>query len=90
MKLSIQPEIVLYFALGLLLLYGLGWLMLVPLRKMLGLLANGVLGVLLLLLVNLLGPTWGYGIAINPFTALMAGFLGIPGVGLAALLQWML
>lgn len=90
MGLSIQPDVVLYFALGLALLYGLGWLLLVPLRRVLGLLVNSVLGALALLLVNLIGSGWGYAILINPFTALLVGFLGVPGVGLAALLQWIL
>lgn len=49
--------------------------------KMLGkLILNGVLGVLLLLLVNFVGEYVGINIAINVVTALISGFLGIPGV----------
>jgi inhibitor of the pro-sigma K processing machinery len=90
MRLNIQPEVVLYFALGLVLLYGLGWLLLVPLRKVLGLIVNSVLGVIALLAVNLIGSGFGYTILVNPFTALLTGFFGVPGVALAALLQWFL
>jgi inhibitor of the pro-sigma K processing machinery len=90
MGLNISPEVVLYFALGLALLYGLGWLLLVPLRRILGLLVNSVLGVLALLLVNFIGQSFGYAIFINPFTALLVGFLGVPGVALAAVLQLIL
>lgn len=88
MSLPIRPEIILYFALGLALLYGLGWLLLVPLRKVLGLIVNSVLGAIVLLAVNAIGAAWGYTILINPFTAILVGFLGVPGVALAALLQW--
>ena len=90
MGLDIRPEVILYFALGLALLYGLGWLLLVPLRKILGLIVNSVLGIIALLAINLIGSGFGYSILVNPFTALATGFLGVPGVALAALLQWLL
>jgi inhibitor of the pro-sigma K processing machinery len=52
--------------------------------KMLGkLIINGVFGVLLLLLVNFISGFTGYSqiyIEINALTALIAGFLGVPGV----------
>jgi len=51
--------------------------------KMLGkLIINGVFGVLLLLLVNFISGLTGYSqiyIEINALTALIAGFLGVPG-----------
>ncbi|MBK5242019.1 pro-sigmaK processing inhibitor BofA family protein [Clostridium sp.] len=52
--------------------------------KMLGkLIMNGVFGVLLLLLVNFISQYAGFKeifIEINAITALIAGFLGVPGV----------
>ncbi|MCJ7690619.1 MAG: pro-sigmaK processing inhibitor BofA family protein [Clostridiaceae bacterium] len=52
--------------------------------KMLGkLIMNGVFGVLLLLLVNFISQYAGFKeifIEINVVTALIAGFLGVPGV----------
>ncbi len=52
--------------------------------KMLGkLIINGVFGVLLLLLVNFIGQyvgVKGIFIEINAVTALISGFLGVPGV----------
>ncbi|CDH92336.1 Inhibitor of pro-sigmaK processing BofA [Clostridium botulinum B str. Eklund 17B (NRP)] len=50
-------------------------------------LINGVLGVVILYVVNLVGANFNFGLAINPITALIAGFLGIPGVILLAILQ---
>lgn len=51
-----------------------------PLKVLGKLILNGVFGVLLLLLVNFLGNYVGISIAINAVTALISGFLGVPGV----------
>jgi inhibitor of the pro-sigma K processing machinery len=51
-----------------------------PLKMLLKLLVNGVLGVVLLLIFNLVGKNFGVTIGINAVTALIAGFCGIPGV----------
>lgn len=75
------------YAFGLFLLYLIARLFLVPLRILLRLLYNGVIGGLLLWLVNLVGGFFGVMIPINPITALAAGFLGVPGVILLLLLR---
>jgi len=41
---------------------------------------NGILGVVILYIVNLIGTSFNFSLAINPITALITGFLGIPGV----------
>lgn len=51
-----------------------------PLKMLLKLLANGILGVILLVIFNLIGGNFGITIGINAVTALIAGFCGIPGV----------
>ncbi len=51
-----------------------------PLKILGKLILNGIFGVLLLLLVNFIGGYVGITIAINAVTALIAGFLGVPGV----------
>jgi len=85
MGVGVQWGAVLFFALGLGLLYLLGWLLLVPFRKVLGLLGNALLGGAALVALNLLAPATGLFMAVNPITALIAGVLGIPGVVLIAL-----
>lgn len=90
MQLSIQPMVVVFFVLGLGLLYILGYLMLAPLKLVLKVLFHAVLGGGLLLLVNLFGTAWGLQLAINPVTALTAGFLGAPGVVLLCALPMVL
>ncbi|WP_123052601.1 pro-sigmaK processing inhibitor BofA family protein [Clostridium sp. JN-1] len=51
-----------------------------PLKILFKLIINGVLGTILLVLVNLVGHYFNFYIGINAATALIAGFFGIPGV----------
>lgn len=87
---QIPWELVLAFALGLALLYLIGWLLLVPMRFLWRLMAGGVLGGLALWLLNQLSGLIGFSVAVNPFTALAVGFLGLPGLGLVVALQLVL
>ena len=87
---QIPWELVLSFAIGLVLLCLIGYLLLVPMRFMWRLVAGGVMGALALVLVNLLGGLLGFHVAINPFTAMAVGFLGLPGAALVVALQLLL
>lgn len=90
MGLDIPFDVILAYALGLILLYLLGWLILVPLKLLFRFMLNGVIGGVVLWLLNLVGGLIGFSIALNPATALTVGFLGIPGLILILLLQLML
>ena len=83
-------ELILSFAIGLALLCLTGYLLLVPMRFMWRLLAGGVLGALGLMAVNLVGSLAGFSVAVNPFTAMAVGFLGLPGAALVTALQLLL
>lgn len=76
------------FLVGLLLILVFGRLLLFPLRLVIKLLFNAAVGGLLLWFANLLGRYIGVSIPINPITALLAGFLGIPGVVLVVAVQY--
>lgn len=90
MGLDIELGVILAYAAGLILLYFVGWLLIIPIRYLAKLIINGVIGGVLLFLVNLLGGFIGLHIAINPLTAIIAGFLGVPGVILLIVLQYIL
>ena len=83
-------ELVASFAVGLALLCLIGYLLLVPMRLMWRLAAGGVLGALALWLVNAFGGLVGLHVAVNPFTALAVGFLGLPGAVLVIALNILL
>ncbi|ERI93003.1 pro-sigmaK processing inhibitor BofA [Clostridiales bacterium oral taxon 876 str. F0540] len=51
-----------------------------PIKILFKLIANAFLGVILLLIVNFIGGYFNFFIGINWVTALVAGFLGVPGV----------
>ncbi len=76
------------YAFGLLLLYVVAYILYVPLRLILRLLYNAIIGGILLWAVNLVGGFFGVSVPINPVTALLAGFLGIPGVVLIIALRY--
>ncbi|MGH4140685.1 pro-sigmaK processing inhibitor BofA family protein [Clostridium sp.] len=73
-------EVVLYFLIAIVGMVIIVKLFSWPLKVLGKLVLNGALGVLLLLFVNFVGEYVGITIAINAVTALIAGFLGVPGV----------
>jgi inhibitor of the pro-sigma K processing machinery len=85
-----DTNIVLAFGVGVLLLYLVGRVLVVPLKFFARLLINAVIGGVLLWVLNIFGNLIGLHIPINPVTALAAGFLGIPGVVLLVVLQFIL
>lgn len=74
---------------GIALIYFIARLLLIPLRWLIKLIYNGALGGLMIGVVNLLGAYVDLYLPINPLTALVAGFLGIPGVVLIVLLHYL-
>ena len=90
MGLGIDFMVVLFFALGLVLLYLTGWLLLAPLKFIMKLLVNGLLGGLLLLVINLVGGFFSVTIAVNPLSAVIAGYFGLPGIILLLLIKLIL
>lgn len=72
---------------GIILLYVLGRMFLMPLKLIFKLIYNALIGGVMLWVVNYIGSYFGFFIAINPLTALIAGFLGLPGVLLLILFK---
>lgn len=78
------------YLIGLLLLYILGRALVVPIRILIKLLINGLIGGVVLLIFNLVGGIFGLAVAVNPLNAIIAGILGIPGVILILIVQMIL
>ena len=87
---SMTLQLIIAYTVGLAALYFLGWLLLVPLKFLSRLLLNGVIGGVILVLLSMMGGLFNLSISINVFTALMAGFLGVPGVALVVVLPMIL
>lgn len=80
-------NVIIAFVFGILLLYLIGRLFLMPIRLILKLVYNAIIGGIMLWVVNFIGGYFDFTIAINPITALVAGFLGLPGVILLILFK---
>lgn len=65
-------------------------LLFLPIKWLLKLIYNALIGGIILWVLNVIGGNFGITVAINPFTALLVGFLGIPGVVLLLILQYLL
>ena len=83
---SIPWEVIAAFAVGLCLLALFGRILLVPMRFLWRMAAGVVLGALIIGIINFFGGALGFSVAVNPFTALTVGFLGLPGALLVCLL----
>lgn len=78
---------VLAFAFAALLLYLIARILLVPFKLIIKLVVNALIGGVLLVIFNLVGSPLGLNVGINVITALVVGFLGIPGLILLILIQ---
>lgn len=78
---------ILAFGVGIVLIYIIGKVISMPVRLVFRLIYNGLIGGVMLWVVNLIGGHVGFSLAINPLTALIAGFLGLPGVVLLILFK---
>lgn len=56
-----------------------GRIFIVPLKKVLKLIINSVLGGFTIYIINLIGAGFGFHIGLNFFTSILVGLLGLPG-----------
>lgn len=61
-------------------LFIFGKVFIVPIKKVLKLVFNSILGGITIFLINLIGGIWGFHIGLNIFTSILVGILGLPGV----------
>ena len=80
----ISLDMLVYALVGLALLFLIIKLLKWPLK----ILINGILGIILLYIANIVGSYIGFVLPINAISALIAGFLGIPGIIFLVLFQF--
>lgn len=73
------------YAFGIALILLLGFFMVIPLKIVFKLVYNGLIGGVALWLINLIGAGFGFVLPITVWTALIVGFLGLPGVAILAI-----
>ena len=60
-------------------LFIFGRLFIVPIKTILKLIVNSILGGITIFIINLVGSLWGFHIGLNLITSIFVGILGIPG-----------
>jgi inhibitor of the pro-sigma K processing machinery len=87
---AVPYQLIIAYIVGLAALYFIGWLLLVPFKFLSRLLLNALVGGVLLVLISMVGSLFQFYVSVNVLTALMAGFLGVPGVALVVILPLIL
>ena len=60
-------------------LFIFGKIFIVPIKTILKLIINSVLGGLTIFIINIIGSLWGFHIGLNLITSIFVGILGVPG-----------
>jgi len=84
---AIDYGVILAYIVGIILLFILGRFLLVPLKVVMKLVYNALIGGIAILLVNFIGGLFGFHIAFNIYTAFIVGTLGVPGFVLLIILK---
>lgn len=63
-------------------------LLALPMKLIIKLVINGLVGGIIIFVVNLIGTNFGFTIDLNWITALIVGILGVPGVVIVTILQF--
>ena len=69
------------------LIFFIGKLFLLPIKKIIKLVFNTLIGGLVIYLINIIGASFGFHIGLNIITSLIVGILGIPGAILLIVLE---
>lgn len=88
--LAIDWQSIVAYGFGLVLLIIIAWILVWPIKLLLRLIANALIGLFLLLVFNFVGGYFGLYIPPNPITALVVGILGVPGLVLLLVIKYVL
>ncbi len=88
--LDIDLNIILAFVFGLMVLYLLARILVYPMRLLAKVVGNSLVGAVLLMVFNLLGALVGLSVGVNVVSALVVGFLGLPGLITLLIIQGIL
>ena len=64
-----------------------GRIFIVPIKKILKLAINSILGGLTIYIINIVGATFGFHLGLNIFTRILIGVLGLPGAVVLVLIK---
>jgi len=82
--------VVLAWIAGILIVLVFGKALALPMKIILRLIINGILGGIAILIINFIGSYFGFNISLNVVSSLIAGVLGLPGMILLIILKFLL
>ena len=62
----------------------------IPLKKIIALIINSILGGILIFIINIIGKSFFFHIGLNIWTSIFIGIFGIPGAALLVILKLIL
>ncbi|MFQ7473529.1 MAG: pro-sigmaK processing inhibitor BofA family protein [Anaerovoracaceae bacterium] len=80
MDFGMETSIFLAYTAGMLILYFIGRLFFVPIKIILKLLVNSIIGGAALVIIKLIGANFGIMLPVNPVNAIITGLTGVPGI----------
>lgn len=80
-------NIIITFLTCIIVLFIFGKIFIMPLKSILKLIFNSILGGLCIYMINLIGANFGFHIGLNIVTSVLVGILGIPGAVLLIILK---
>lgn len=78
------------FAIGVLVLFIVLKLLTLPMKLIVKLLINSIVGGIAIFVINLIGANFNFAIDLNWFSAIIVGVLGLPGAIIVAILQFIM
>ena len=82
-----ESKVILTFIACILIILVFGKTFYLPIKRVLKLVANSVLGAFIIFVINLVGTSFEFHIGFNIFNAVVVGILGIPGAILLIILK---
>ena len=86
MNMNFNTNIIMYLA-CICFLFIFGKVFILPIKKILKLVFNSILGGITIFLINLIGSSFGFHLGLNLVTSVIVGILGIPGAIVLVLIK---
>ncbi len=75
------------YLVGVIILFFLGKVFVLPIKSILKLIGNSILGAILIYIINIIGSAFNFHIGLNFITILFVALLGVPGAVVLALIR---
>lgn len=86
---NLDYTVIFAYIAGIIILFVLARILLIPMKAVMKLFYNTIIGGIVLVIINLIGSLFGFHIAVNIATALIVGMLGVPGLILVIILKFL-